>query len=139
MALRPCRRFVRAGTLKMIPIANSKRDGDWRSNAGPRFRGSAGAHDLDVLGLQYRPSLSLAGGRAAGFGGHSTAATAPPARPGHGSSGDLCRRMLWRLRAGRSAPSAGDGSPRKSPACFEDDLVLRCPSLILISKCLQNV
>jgi len=34
MALRPCKRFARAGTLRMIPIANSKRAGAWSSSAG---------------------------------------------------------------------------------------------------------
>ncbi|HKV00885.1 MAG TPA: cupin domain-containing protein [Ktedonobacteraceae bacterium] len=33
-----------------------------------------GAHDLDVPGLQYRPSLSFASRRAAGWHGHSSAA-----------------------------------------------------------------
>src|SRR5438067_1878092 len=45
--------------------------------------------------------------------------------------------MLWRLRTGRIAPSAGNCSPRKSPACFEDNLILRCPYLTLLSKCLR--
>jgi hypothetical protein len=46
--------------------------------------------------------------------------------------------LLWRLLAGRIAPSAGDCSQRKSPTYFEDILFLRCSSLILISKCLPQ-
>jgi hypothetical protein len=44
-----------------------------------------------------------------------------------------------RLLAGRIAPFAGDCSPRKSPACFEDNFFLGCPHLILISKCLPRM
>src|SRR6266699_1677708 len=99
------------------------KEGSWlEQQRWGRDVAAARAHDLDLPGLQYRPSLSLAGRRATGFGGHSAAAAAPSARTGHGSSGDLCRRLLWRLRAGRITPSAGDGSPRKSPACCEDAL-----------------
>ena len=34
MALLLCRRFVHAGTLRMMPIGNSKRAGGWSSSAG---------------------------------------------------------------------------------------------------------
>src|SRR6266571_753997 len=104
MALRLGRRFVRAGTLRLRRIGNSKRAGS----------SGAGAHDLDLPGLQDRASLSLAGGRAAGFGSHAAAAAAPPAR-------------------------AGDGSPRKSPACGEDAFCLGCSHLILISNYLAEL
>jgi hypothetical protein len=49
---------------------------------GRDFESRAGAHDFDLLGLQYGASLSLAGGRAAGFGGHSSAAATSSARAG---------------------------------------------------------
>ena len=127
MASRLCRHFVRAGPVRMRPGANAKRAG--AAALGTRFRRGAGAHDLDLSGLQHRASLSLAGGRAAGCGGHAAAAAAPPARTGHGSSADLCRWLLWRLRAGSITQPARSSCPGESSACSQHDLFSRCSHL----------
>jgi hypothetical protein len=130
MALRLCRPFIHAGTLRTIRIANSKRAGGWSSNAGDAIPSSAGTSNLNVPGLQYRPSLSLARRRAAGCSGDSSAAATAVARARKRSSGALCRWLLWRLLLGRGAQRTGCCPARESAASFSQAVFPRLSHLI---------
>src|SRR5258708_18247476 len=97
---------------------------------GTRFRSSAGTYNLNVPGLQFRASLSLASWRAAGCYGDSSATATAAARARKRSSGALCRWVLWRLLLGRGAQRAGRYPARESAAYFGQAVFPRLSHLI---------
>jgi len=94
-------RFVYVGSLRMIPIANSKRALGWSSSAGDAmWRRLWGAPPWPAW--PSTPPKSIACGReATGEGGHSSPAPASSPWTGHRSRGDLPGWLLWRLLARR--------------------------------------
>ena len=84
-----------------------------------------------------RASLSPISGAAAGYCGHSAAASSPRAGTGQRSGRDLPRWLRWRLCVGRITQPAWGPCSGESPACCAQDLFSICSHLSLISNCLR--